>query len=139
MQQGQLIGQSTSVSLTEKIVPNEYKECKWFYEWACAYNPLLREYLIKNVNEGQRSSMMGKLLKLIGMRPGIPDYQLPLPNANWRGLWIEMKKTDQERRKKDDKQNEWIYKLKKIRQYATYAYGWEHASKIVVDYLNDRI
>ena|ERR1700691_795549 len=123
----------------KKSVPSEYKECKWFYEWACVHSRILREYIIKNVNEGKRSSIIGKLLKLIGMRPGLPDYHLPIKNKYHSGLWIEMKRTDQRKKKKDEEQDKWIQKLTQIGHYATYAYGWEDASKIVVDYLNDKI
>lgn len=117
---------------------SEYQECKAYFEWA-QYYPVLREYLFKIVNEGKRSKINGNMLKLIGLRAGLPDYQLPIPNKNWNGLWIEMKKRSHAGKTKKDNQNEWISKLIKVKQYATYAYGWEDAAKITMDYLNNKI
>lgn len=116
----------------------EYHDCRRFYEWAC-WQPMLKEYLIKHVNEGKRSVVMGRLLKLIGMRTGLLDYQLLLPNKNWNGLWLEMKTTDERGKKKRDSQDEWIARLLKIKHYATYAYGSDEAIQIVKDYLTDKI
>lgn len=118
--------------------PAEYKECLAYFKWCCM-NPILKEYLIKNVNEGKRSAASGYFLNLIGMRAGIPDYHLPYSNKKYHGLWIEMKKADGKNKKKDKNQEEWIEKLLKIGHYASYAYGWEDASLITVKYLNDSL
>lgn len=117
---------------------SEYKECLAFYKWA-QYTPVLREYLIKIVNEGARSPQSGYFLKLIGMRPGIPDYFLPLANETWNGLWLEMKLPNAMDEKKRNNQNEWIEKLKKIGHYASYAYGWQEAVEITTQYLANKI
>lgn len=117
---------------------SEYHECKLFFEWA-QHHPLLREFLIKNANEGKRTPVECHYLKLIGFRKGLPDYQLPVPNQRWSGLWIEMKRTVERTRSKRPEQIEWIRKLKEIRQFATFAYGWEDAARITSDYLNNII
>ena len=116
----------------------EFLECKAFFKWA-SYHPVCAEYLIKHVNEGKRSAILGRLLKLIGLRPGLPDYQLPIANKNWKGLWLEMKTKEHDARDNRSNQDEWLARLRKINHYACYAYGWEHAAKIVTDYLADRI
>lgn len=121
-----------------KPLLNEYQESKLFFEWALM-NPILREYLIKNVNEGQRTAAQCQYLFHIGMRPGLPDYQLPISNRSWHSLWIEMKRRCEKNRAKRPEQLEWIQKLNKIKCMAVFAYGWEHAAEIVTKYLRDEI
>jgi hypothetical protein len=121
-----------------KGVNAEYSECKKFWQYA-KYHPILKQYLIKICNEGKRSPIAGKKLLDIGMRSGLPDYFLPIPNKNWYGLWLEMKRVDGRNKKKDEKQEEWIAKLIKVCYYATYTYGFDDAVRIVKDYLDDRI
>lgn len=120
------------------LIASEYKECLAFYQWA-HINPILAEYLIKNTNEGKRTKKSGYFLKLIGLKAGLPDYHLPVPNDKYHGLWIEMKTLDEENKKKRNNQTEWIEKLNRIGHYAIYAYGWVNASKIVKDYLGNKL
>lgn len=119
-------------------VATEYQECKAFWEWAQT-NEIIAEYLIKHVNEGKRSYISAKFLKLIGMRKGLPDYQLPIPNKKFIGLWIEMKRTNQRNRKKDSEQVQWQDRLLNMGHCAIFAYGWEDAAQITLDYLNNKI
>lgn len=119
-------------------VPTEYDECRTYFEWA-QLQPMVRDYLIKNVNEGKRSFYSGKRLKAIGLRRGLPDYHLPISNANWHGLWLEMKRIDGKTKTKDYDQVLWIKRLIAAKQYATFCYGAEEAIRITNDYLNNKI
>lgn len=124
----------------QKIVqelPSEYQECKAFWKWA-QFHPLIGEYLIKHCNESQSKSWFIRALISIGMRPGIPDYQFPLSNNKYKGLWIEMK-SKKKGAKRGILQDKWINKLNKINHYATYAYGCDEAIKITLDYIENRI
>jgi hypothetical protein len=118
------------------LIPTEYQECKAFWEYAQLI-PMLREYLIKHVNEGKRSAIGGKLLKGIGMRPGLPDYQYPVANEKFTNLWLEMKRIDGREKPKDPRQDEWIDKLNKIGHYASYAYGASDAISIYERYVKN--
>ena len=122
----------------KKRISSEYHECLAYFKWA-QFNPILRDYLIKIVNEGQRSKTNGYYLKLIGFRAGIPDYFLPYPNSTYHGLWIEMKCVDERNKAKRANQLEWIEKLKKIGHYACICYGWHEAATVTTDYLINRI
>ena len=124
--------------IKKTVTPAEYEECKAFWEYA-QYKPLMRDYLIKLTNEGKRSAFYGKSLLNIGMRPGIPDYFYPLPNVRWHGLWIEMKRRDGSKTKKNPKQDEWIAKLIAVGQYACYAYGAEDAISIWNKYVTNQL
>lgn len=117
---------------------SEYQECCAYYEWA-QYHPIVREYLIHHVNEGKRSIVSGKRLKLIGMRKGLPDYQLPIANQNWHGLWLEMKTPDQKTKKQKIEQIEWVNKLLLVKQYACFAFGCDHAINLTLEYLNNKM
>ncbi len=121
-----------------KLIPTEYQECKTFWDYAL-YHPLMRDYLIKLTNEGKREAWYGRSLLNIGMRPGIPDYFYPLPNGRWGGLWLEMKRSDGQKARKNLQQEQWIEKLLAIKHYACYAYGAEHAMEIWKQYVNNEI
>lgn len=66
---------------------------KWFdsscYKWG-----LLPLHLFHIPNGGSRQKIESSLLKMSGVRPGIPDLFLAVPNKNWHGLFIEMKAWD---------------------------------------------
>lgn len=118
--------------------PNEYQECKAYYEWACLH-PILREYLVKHVNEGKRSKLQGLYLNLIGLKKGLPDYQFPVPNGKYIGLWIEMKTRDEANKKQKIEQINWLKKLQAKGHYATFCFGCEDAIKVTQDYLANRL
>lgn len=42
-------------------------------------------------NERVCSKQQGRLLKLMGVKPGVPDLFLPVPRSRYHGLYIEMK------------------------------------------------
>jgi hypothetical protein len=117
---------------------NEYMECVAYWKWSQT-NPVLRKYLIKHVNEGKRTKLTGHYLNRIGMRKGLPDYQLPLGNGNWIGFWLEMKPRNQKNFKKKPEQVEWIEKLRLVGHYANFSYGWEDAMHQTLDYINNKI
>lgn len=119
-------------------IATEYQECRTFFSWS-QYNPRIKGFLIKHVNEGKRSRLLGRLLKLIGLTPGLPDYQLLLSNKNWNGLFIEMKTVDEKGKKQPINQVNFIKKLISKGYYATFAFGADEAIKITENYLNDKI
>jgi len=116
---------------------SEYQECLYFFQWSQLQH--FGQYLIKIVNEGTRTPKQAYQLRSIGMRAGLPDYYLPLPNAHWAGLWLEMKRRDRQRMVRDPRQDDWIAKLLKIGHYATYAYGWDEAASITTRYLSNQL
>jgi len=133
------IGRRPILNLSMQIlIPSEYQECKAFWGYAQRI-PTLGEYLIKHANERIGHSWFTKALIAIGMRPGLLDYQWPVPNRKYLGLWLEFKRKDQREEKKKPEQDEWIEKLLKIGHYATYAYGCDDAIKIYTDYVNNRL
>lgn len=120
------------------LVPTEYEECLTFTQW-CQYHPIVSKFLIKHVNEGKRSALGGIYLNHIGMRKGLPDYQIPLPNEKYVGLWIEMKLPKRKNSKMPEDQIWWINHLLAVGHYATFAYGAEEAIKITQDYFDNKL
>lgn len=55
--------------------------------------PILKR-MFHPANGGARSKGEGGKLKAMGVRPGVPDFLLPLPNGRWLGLAIELKASD---------------------------------------------
>ena len=86
-------------------------------------------------NERKCSPAQGKLLKLMGVRSGVPDLSLPAPKSGFNGLYIEMK-TDTGRL--SDNQKWWIEELKKEGYRCEVCYGWQSAVDILEDYLNGK-
>lgn len=121
-----------------ELIATEHQECLAYWQWAMTV-PLLQQYLIKNVNEGKRTWYAAKKLKAIGLRAGLPDYQLPYANQKFHGLWIEMKRRGGQGKTKDHAQLDWIKKLLKAGHYATFCYGADHAIKVTQDYINNKI
>jgi hypothetical protein len=120
------------------VVPNEYQECNAFFRWSQT-QPIVKDCLIKICNEGVRTPRQAYQLRAIGLRPGVPDYLLPIANAQYHSLWIEMKRRDKRRTKKEPRQDAWLAKLRALGHYSTYAYGCEDAIHIVEQYLNNQL
>lgn len=76
-------------------IPSEAQEqaavIKW---WRYVYNlyGVPEDTLIHIANEGSGSVSRGKLLKKLGVRPGVADLFLSVARGNYHGLWIEMKR-----------------------------------------------
>ncbi len=86
------------------------------------------------VNEGKRSSRVGVELQKMGMKKGIPDICLPVPNKQYHGLYIELKADKTKRISKEQK--EWLEKLNSYGYKAVRANGAEEAIGIIKEYLN---
>jgi hypothetical protein len=53
--------------------------------------PGIAPYIMHFPNEGKRSPRYGKLLKDLGMRPGVADLFIAIANHGYHGAWIELK------------------------------------------------
>lgn len=59
--------------------------------WLQYAYPNAWEVMFAIPNEGKTSYVMGKKLKLAGMKAGIPDLFLPVAKQNFNGLFVETK------------------------------------------------
>lgn len=90
--------------------------------------------LVHVPNEGKRDIGFGRLLKSLGVSKGFHDFILLKKSKNYGGLFLELKRTTGSRVTKE--QMGWLHDLRYEGYKAELAFGWEHASKIITDYLN---
>lgn len=119
-------------NLKWETLPTEQEEALAFMQWI-SLQPRLRDKIIHIPNEGQRTQFAGKYLKRIGLKKGVCDYFLPIPVAPYHGLWIELKRRS--RYKMTPEQINFIKEMQAVDYAAHFAYGWEHAKSIILDYM----
>lgn len=121
--------------MTRAITPTEADEQTALFRWA-AYNrvkyPAL-DLLYHIPNEGKRSTITGYRLKEQGMRPGVPDICLPVPNVRYTALYIELKRRNGG--KVSENQRSWIAALNRAGNRAVVCHGWDEAREEIERYL----
>jgi len=86
-------------------------------------------------NGGARDCITGARLKAEGVRKGIPDLCLAVPNNDFHGLYIEMK-TEKGRASKEQK--ELISILSSMGYRAVICFSWVEARQEITEYLSAR-
>lgn len=124
----------------------EHKEQAALIQWA-DLQPLARyvfkagkigDFLFHIPNGGARSAITGAILRSDGVRKGMLDLCLCLPNKNHHALFIEMKaKTKTARVSKE--QRIWIERLNSNGYLAIVAFGFSQAKEIIEKYLLNEI
>lgn len=117
------------------LIPSESNESRAFIRWARyskRKHPEL-EMIYHIPNGGLRDIQTGARLKKEGVKPGMPDYHLPVARGGYHSLYIEMKII--EGGKLSDVQEKVITQLLKYGNKVVVCYGWEQAKKAVLDYL----
>lgn len=116
-------------------VPSEAQEQKALFEWAAwakgKYPALALMYHVPN--GGSRNPVEAKNLKLQGVKPGVPDICLPVPNPVYTALYIELKRRKGGR--VSDDQRGWINALNRVGNLAVVCKGWEEARDVILEYL----
>lgn len=115
-------------------IQHEANEQEALFRWAEFYKEKYPELeLLHHIpNGGKRDKREAARLKRQGVKAGVPDLCLPVPRGKYHGLYIELKYGGN---KPTEKQMQWLYKLQKQGYVALYCYGWEQASKVIVNYL----
>lgn len=85
-------------------------------------------------NGGKRSKVEAAIMKAEGVKPGIPDYDLPVARGGFIGLRIELKAPGNHRVSKD--QREVMEALRAEGHRCEVAVGWLAAVEIIEDYLS---
>lgn len=128
-----------------RMCATEHQECVALNHWRLAHLRQLPELrnliLIPNGEErkseinkkGRRYSMGAQRLRDEGLEPGSSDYFLAVPRGGFHGFWIEMKAKDGE---KQPTQVEFGDRMISLGYQFAFLYGWEAASKAIVEYLN---
>ena len=74
-----------------------------------------------------------------GLRPGIPDIQIPIPRGDFHGLWIELKREDESKARVSAAQKAWLGWLNLSGQCARVCYGADSGIETVKKYMNGRM
>lgn len=88
--------QSKKIARSKKFnrVPTEDQEQMTVMSWAHRTkfkDGRLSDYLFHIPNGGSRNIIEATKLKKMGVKAGVPDLQLIVPNGEVHGLWIELK------------------------------------------------
>ena len=106
------------------------------FEWAEMMTPLYPPLKMLHASLAGNVKIAPKylnLLKKMGAKKGIPDIFLPVPTAQYSGLWIEMK-----RRKRSNlsmEQKRWLDDLNDYGYYACVCEGSDAAIACISQYL----
>lgn len=122
--------------MRKQISLTEAQECITLVKWANTQKKL-QGRLIHIPNEGKRSKIGGRLLKLMGLVPGCSDYFLAVPTEHYHGLFLEMKRSDKSKTTVSDTQLSFIDQQRKNGYYSTVCYGALEAIKLIEQYVNN--
>lgn len=117
-----------------KINRPEQANCCALMEWCAvmlATLPDLR-WLYHVPNGGKRGPIEAKIMKGMGVKPGVLDYHLPVPRKGCCGLWIEMK-SDTGRLTAE--QQVWREGLTELGHRVIVARHWQEAAEALEAYL----
>lgn len=84
-------------------------------------------------NGSKRNPVTGAILKREGVRRGVPDLMLAVPNKNHYGLFIEMKAGAN---KPSLEQKQFLEYVFAMGYQVSVCYDWVDASKLIHDYLS---
>lgn len=86
-------------------------------------------------NGGKRDAREGARFKAMGVKAGVSDIFLPVARGSYHGLFIELKASGG---KLSANQKAFITSVEKQGYRAVVSYGWEEASKAIIEYLEDK-
>ena len=96
--------------------------------------PELSEDLHHFANERKCSIQQGRTLKRMGVKKGVADFFLAIPNIedDFHGLWIELKVGNG---KLSKEQKQFLSRKNENGYLSLAAWGWESAKVIILTYL----
>lgn len=96
--------------------------------------PELSEDLHHFANERKCSLQQGRTLKRMGVKKGVADFFLAIPNIedDFHGLWIELKVGNG---KLSKEQKQFLSRKNENGYLSLAAWGWENAKVIILTYL----
>lgn len=87
-------------------------------------------------NERKCSAKAGARLKAQGVKAGVPDLCIPIPNDKYHALYIEMKAKGG---KITNQQKQWIELLRSNGNLAVVCYGAKNAIALIELYLENQV
>lgn len=105
---------------------------KWSKQPAIRQKWPLLKLLYHIPNERKCSEVMGRLLRLAGVKRGVPDLHLPVSRGEYHGLYIELKT---EKGRTSQYQNWWITELTAQGYLVEVCHGWQSAVNVLEQYM----
>lgn len=96
-----------------------------------AAHPALR-LLYAVPNGGDRNKIVAAKMKREGVKPGVPDYALPVARGGFHGLYIELKSMTGSASRE---QKRWVADLRAEGYRAEVCRGWEAAWAVLREYI----
>jgi hypothetical protein len=84
-------------------------------------------------NERKCHRLVGQILKLMGVKPGVPDIFFPIARGRYHGLWIELKAG---KNKATSSQQWYLDKLNAAGYRAECVTGYQAARELIERYLS---
>lgn len=125
--------------MLRKLEASEQEEQIAFVDWLLL-QPKFQHHIVEIRNEGKRSAREGLIAKRMGMHVGASDLFLAVPSQRFHGLFIEMKRNkiysaSEKTKKTWQQQIRFQSSMKRNGFEAVFAFGWEHAKRIVENYI----
>lgn len=96
--------------------------------------PALQDDLHHFANERKCTPHQGRILKRMGVKKGVADFFLDIPNTLFRGMWLELKVGSG---KLSPEQVKFLERKTARGHYAMAAWGFESAKELINKYLMD--
>ena len=117
--------------MIKSLIPTEHQEQSSVVKYCT-----LKKIPIFHIPNGSYKSVTARTKsKQEGLKAGVPDLMLPIPNKNHHGLFIEMKRVKNS--KVSVHQKQWIELLNKQGYKAIVCYGNNEAIKEIENYIKD--
>src|SRR5271154_6219508 len=113
-----------NINLPKKRKKEEFEEQKALVQWLCLKK--IPHFAIPN--GGRRNLQEAKKLKISGVRPGVSDLFIMVPNKYHAGLFIEMKK--QKNGEISEDQEQFIEQAIELGYCAVACNGWDEAKEL---------
>lgn len=106
------------------------------FKWAVInYDKYPQLRLMFSTQNGLNSNALSvKLAKLTGLKNGVPDICLPIPNGKYHSLWIELKRKGGKAR---EEQKYFIEQLNFYGNYAVVIDNYNDAVQTIINYLEE--
>ena len=113
---------------------SEHVEQVTLMRWAALHERKWPELRLLHAvpNGGARHKAVAAAMKAEGVKPGVPDLDLPVARGGWHGLRIELKAKGG---KVSPHQAQWIADLSAEGYCVAVCVGWEAARDVLMEYL----
>lgn len=134
-EEGEIVRKPAEAIKPQKLALTEHQEQALLFEWAdlvCFQYPELWG-LAAIPNGGLRHKRTALDLKAEGVKKGFPDIILAAARGKYHGLFIEMKRRRDYAISQD--QEDWKQFLEAQGYKHDYCFGFDHAKKVILEYL----